>query len=216
MAQLIAIKQHSMKHSKQLFLLITVLFFVSCITVSRQTKTEDINPSLVLWYDKPAAEWTEALPVGNGKIGAMIFGKTENETIQFNEETVWSGQPHDYANKGAHNYLEEIRNLLWKGRQNEAHKLANEKFMSQPFGQLSYLPFGNILLSFRGHDNAENYSRKLDLENAVSSVFYEIDGIQFKREIIASAPGQILAIRLEASKNGALNFTAGLDSPHSD
>jgi alpha-L-fucosidase 2 len=195
-----------------LILSLTILF--SCTRFTGSEKT--MNPSLTLWYDKPATEWTEALPLGNGRIGAMVYGETENETIQFNEETLWSGQPHDYANKGARNYLEELRQLLWEGKQDEAHELGNQHFMSQPFGQMSYLPFGNVLLNFPGHQNVTSYQRQLDLENAVSSIFYELDGVQFKREVFASAPDQALIIRLEASENGALNFAAGLDSPHSE
>ena len=195
------------------FILLTIfpVLFSACQQITEPGK---VNPSLTLWYDQPATEWTETLPLGNGRIGAMVYGETEKETIQFNEETLWSGQPHDYANEGAHNYLEELRQLLWEGKQDEAHELGNQHFMSQPFGQLSYLPFGNIELNFPGHQNVTSYRRQLDLRNAVSSVFYEVDGVQFKREVFASAPAQALIIRLEASESKALNFAAGLNSPH--
>lgn len=196
---------------KQFCLLLIVFFFISC--QCNQGKKE-INPSLVLWYDKPAENWTEALPVGNGRLGAMIYGKTDKEVIQFNEETLWSGQPHDYAHKNAHEVLDELRQLLWDGKQAEAHDLGNERFMSQPFGQLCYQPFGNILLDFPEHDKAINFSRKLDLEDALASVTYEIDGVTYKREIIASEPDQVIALNLVASKKGALSFSVGMDSPH--
>jgi len=202
-----------MKLLSFLSLLITILL-VAC---SRYTEPEkELHPSLTLWYAKPATAWTEALPVGNGRLGGMIYGGTEKETIQFNEETLWSGQPHDYAHPGAYKYLEKIRQLLWTGKQKEAEDLANEHFMSQPFGQLCYEPFGNILLEFPGHEKAINYKRKLDLEDAVFSVLYEIDSVKYKREIFSSSPDQAIIIRLESSKNGALNFTAGMDSPHSN
>ena len=202
-----------MKH-QPLFSIIFIFFlFVHC---NRLTEPDPVNPSLALWYDKPATAWTEALPLGNGRLGAMVYGKTDSEIIQFNEETLWTGQPHDYANEGVHQYLEELRRLLWEGKQDEAHELGNSQFMSQPFGQLSYQPFGNVLLSFPGHENVENYQRRLDLQDAISSVFYEVDGVQFKREVFASTPDQAIVIRLESSKKGGLNFTAGLDSPHSD
>jgi len=175
----------------------------------------DNNPSLSLWYDEPASVWTEALPVGNGRLGAMVYGGKENETIQFNEDTLWSGQPHDYAHEGAHEYLGQLRRLLWEGRQDEAHELGDEHFMSQPFRQTAYLPFGNILLNFPGHESASDYQRRLDIEEALSTVSYKVEGVQFKREVFASRPGQTLAIRLEASGKGNLTFTAGLDSPHS-
>jgi len=201
-----------MKHLSFFVLIISVLSLVSCEGFTEPEKV--LNPSLVLWYDKPAENWTEALPVGNGRLGAMIYGGTENETVQFNEETLWTGQPHDYAHEGAHEVLDELRQLLWDGKQAEAHKLGNERFMSQPFGQLCYQPFGNILLNFPGHENAINYKRKLDLEDALSTVFYEVDGVNFKREIFSSEPDQVTIIRITSSKSGALNFSVGMDSPH--
>jgi len=170
----------------------------------------------MLWYDKPASSWTEALPVGNGRLGAMVYGGIEKETIQFNEETLWSGQPHDYANEGAHEVFDKLRQLLWDGKQNEAHKLGNERFMSDPFGQLNYQPFGNILLGFPDHEKAVNFTRKLDLEDAISSVLYEVEGVEYKREVFASEPDQAIIIQINSSKNEALNFTAGMDSPHSE
>ncbi|HSH19973.1 MAG TPA: glycoside hydrolase family 95 protein, partial [Draconibacterium sp.] len=196
-------------------LLIVVLPFtqLSCNIFSEPEK--ELNPSLTLWYDKPASTWTEALPIGNGRLGAMIYGGTDNETIQFNEETLWSGQPHDYSNPGASQYLDKIRQLLWQEKQDEATKLGNEHFMSQPFGQQCYLPFGNILLNFQGHEKAINYKRQLNLKDAVSTVFYEVDGTKFKREVFASEPGKAIILHLASSKNGALNFSVGMDSPHS-
>lgn len=192
-------------------ILMTTLFF-SC-TYSEPEK--EINPSLDLWYNQPAKAWTDALPLGNGRIGAMIYGGTEKEQIQFNEETLWTGQPHDYAHPGAAAQLGKLRQLLWDGKQNEAHKLGNELFMSQPLGQQAYQPFGDIHLEFEGHENAVNYQRRLNLEDAISSVLYELDGVKFKREVFASAPSQALILRLSASKKGVLNFNVSLSSPHS-
>lgn len=202
-----------MNNLNKLFLFIII--FCTLTAGSFPIAEREKNPSLQLWYNKPATGWTEALPVGNGRLGAMIYGKTDKEMIQFNEETLWSGQPHDYANPGAHQYLGQIRQLLWEGKQKEAEKLANEQFMSQPFGQLCYQPFGNILLDFPGHEKASAYERKLDLENAVSRVDYEVEGVKFTRETFSSEPAQAIIIRLETSRKGALNFSAGLDSPHS-
>jgi alpha-L-fucosidase 2 len=172
---------------KNLIIFATTLFisiFFSC----QSPKEQALNPSLVLHYDMPATTWTEALPIGNGRLAGMIYGGTDSETIQFNEETLWAGQPHDYAKPGAHQYLETLRNLLWEGKQAEAHRLANEQFMSQPFGQFCYQPFGNILLKFPGHENVANYQRLLNLENAISTVAYEMDNIRFTREVFASQP----------------------------
>ena len=194
---------------------ILVLFLVaSCM--QNITLPEAINPSQTLWYNKPSSGWNEALPVGNGRIGGMVYGGLENDTIQFNEETLWTGQPHDYAHKDAYKYLGKLRQLLWAGRQEEAHELGNAHFMSQPFGQQAYQPFGDVLLTFPGHGEAVNYQRSLDLEKAISSVFYEVDGVTFKREVFSSFPGQSMVIHVEAGKKGALNFVAGLDCPHND
>ena len=201
---------------KNLNILILILFLsqTSCTNFSGPDK--ELNPSQTLWYGEPAKQWTEALPLGNGRLGAMVYGRTENEIIQFNEETLWTGQPHDYAHKGAYKYLDKLRQLLWEGKQDEAHKLGNEQFMSQPFGQLCYQPFGNILLNFPGHEKAVNYKRQLNLGNAISSVFYEVEGVNFKREVFATTPDQAVVVHIEADKNGAVNFTAGLNSPHSN
>ena len=116
-----------MNYLKNLFLFLLIFTQIKC---SYSESVKELNPSLVLWYDKPANGWTQALPVGNGRLGAMIYGGKTTDTIQFNEETLWSGQPHDYAHPGAYQYLGKIRNLLWAGKQDEATKLANEEFMS--------------------------------------------------------------------------------------
>ncbi len=153
--------------------------------------------------------------LGNGRLGAMVYGGTVDEIIQFNEETLWTGQPHDYAHEGAYEVLDELRQLLWDGKQDEAHKLGNERFMSSHSGSCAYQPFGNVRLHFPGHENAVNYKRKLDLGRCHFMVSYEVDEVKFRREVFASEPDQAILIRLEASKKGALEFTVGLDSPHS-
>lgn len=196
----------------QIVLVFIVLILFSC----NYSKTDkELNPSLMLWYDKPAANWTEALPVGNGRLAAMVYGGIEKEVIQFNEETLWTGQPHDYAHDNANEVLSELRQLLWEGKQEEAHKLGNERFMSQPFGQFCYQPFGNVLLDFPNHKNATNYKRRLDIEDAISTVIYETEDSKIKREVFASEPNQALVIHIETSNKGKLSFNIGLNSPHS-
>src|SRR6476646_3759587 len=103
---------------------------------------------LTLWYKQPANLWVEALPVGNGRMGAMVFGGIAKERIQFNESTVWTGEPHDYAHKGASKYLNQIRELLWAGKQKEAEDLAMREFMSVPVRQKAYQPFGDLEIEF--------------------------------------------------------------------
>jgi len=167
-----------------------------------------------LSYTEPAKLWVEALPVGNGKLGAMIYGGTAKETIQFNEQTLWTGQPHDYTHTGASKYLNEIRNLLWAGKQNEAQNLAGKEFMSLPLGQQAYQPFGDIILTFPGHENAVNYTRNLSLDNAISSVSYQVNGVTFMRQVFASYPDNAIFVSITASKPQSLNFSVSLNCLH--
>ncbi len=169
---------------------------------------------MTLWYRQPAREWTEALPVGNGRLGAMIFGGTERERLQFNEDTLWTGQPHEYQHDGAVKYLPVVRKLLFEGKQREAEELAGEHMMSVPLRQEKYQPFGDLLLDFPGHGQASDYRRELDIDSAVSTVRYRVGGATFTREVFSSFPHQVIAIRLSCDKPGQLTFNARLDSPH--
>ncbi|PQV50209.1 alpha-L-fucosidase 2 [Jejuia pallidilutea] len=169
-----------------------------------------------LQYDEPAKKWTEALPVGNGTLGAMIYGGVAQEHIQFNEETLWRGQPHDYSNEDAGNYLGEIRQLLTEGKSREAHKLAQDEFMSEPLKQVHYQPFGDMYISFKNHENVTNYKRVLNLNDAISSVSYTINGVEYKREVLVSYPDHIIAVNLTSSTDKALNFDLWLDAIHED
>lgn len=186
------------------------LFFFSCFS----NKETSAPPELQLWYDQPAAEWTDALPIGNGRLGAMIYGGTTIEKIQFNEETVWTGRPHNYVREGAWAYLDDLRKLLWEGKQEEAHKLGNQYFMSDPLRQLSYQPFGDLNLYFPAHEKAENYRRNLNLETATAGVSYEQGGVKYTREFFSSYPDQAIFVRLKSDKKRALNFSINLSSPH--
>ncbi|HYP13661.1 MAG TPA: glycoside hydrolase family 95 protein, partial [Bryobacteraceae bacterium] len=170
---------------------------------------------LELWYREPAAEWTAALPIGNGRLGAMIFGRIAEERIQFNEHTVWTGGPHDYARAGAYRHLDAIRGLLRAGRQREAEELAMREFMGEPLRQNAYQPFGDVLLRFP-HKDATGYRRSLNLDSATASVVYKAEGVEFRREMVASFPAQVIAIRLTASKPHSLSFEATMSSPHTN
>ena len=171
---------------------------------------------LELWYRQPAKLWVEALPVGNGHLGGMIFGGAAHERIQFNEQTVWTGEPHDYSHPGAYRYLGQIRQLLWDGKQKEAEDLAMKEFMSEPIRQRAYQAFGDLLLDFPGipEDGVTAYRRSLDLETALAKVEFTAQGVTYRREMFASHPANLLVIRLTASKPGSLSFTAGLKSAH--
>jgi len=188
-------------------------FLLSLLTLlSFGTKGSD--NTLKLWYNRPAEKWTEALPIGNGSLGAMIFGGVENERIQFNEETLWTGSPHDYARKGASAYLDTIRQLLFQGKQKEAQDLAMKEFMSVPLGQKSYQPFGDLNLHFPGHNEFSRYSRELDLQKAIHRVTYQSGGVTYTRESFASYPDHAIVIRLAAGTKKALRFSLGLDARH--
>jgi alpha-L-fucosidase 2 len=167
-----------------------------------------------LWYNQPAQKWTEALPIGNGRLGAMIFGGVPDERIQFNEDTLWTGQPHDYVRAGASNQLATIRQLLAAGQVKEAVTLAHDKFLSDPVRQKAYQPFGDLHLHFPGRDTVTGYRRELDLTTAIATTTYRSGGITFKREAFASYPDQAIIIHLTADQPGQLNFTLTMDSPH--
>ena len=168
----------------------------------------------LLRYDRPARNWNEALPVGNGRLGAMVFGGVARERIQFNEDTLWTGAPHDYAHPGAAAYLGRIRELLFAGKPREAEQLAMEHFMSVPLGQMAYQPFGDLAIDFPGHESYADYERSLDIGHALSAVKYKVGGTSFAREVFASHPDQIIVVRLTADRRKALAFRLGLDSPH--
>ena len=166
------------------------------------------------WYTRPATQWVEAIPVGNGRLGAMVFGGTAHEQIQFNETTVWTGAPREYQHPGAAKALPQIRALLAQGKQAEAEALAMKEFMSVPLRQEKYQPFGDLRLELAGHDRATGYRRTLDLDAAVTTVQYQVGGVTFRREVLASHPAQVIAVRISADRPGAVSFTVGMDSPH--
>ena len=168
----------------------------------------------ILQYHKPAEKWVEALPIGNGHMGAMVFGRTAQERIQFNEDTLWTGQPQDYQNPGAAEALPEIRRLLFEGKQREAEQLAMQRFMSNPLQQCAFQPFGDLNLAFAGHDTPAAYRRWLDLDTALAGVAYTVDGVRYTREVFASYPDRVIVVRVSADRPGALTFKASFTSPH--
>lgn len=192
----------------------TLLFLILAVICSTSISAKESPNYLKLWYNKPAQKWTEALPVGNGRLGAMIFGGVENDRIQFNEETLWTGAPNDYAHKGASKYLAQIRQLLADGKQKEAEDLAMAEFMSVPLKQKTYQAFGDLNLHFANQAVFTNYYRELDLTNAICRVSYQSNGVNFTREYLSSNPDQVIAIRLTADQKKALNFTLDMDALH--
>ncbi|HWD39521.1 MAG TPA: glycoside hydrolase family 95 protein [Fimbriimonas sp.] len=172
----------------------------------------DHHEELKLWYDKPASEWVEALPVGNGRIGAMVFGGTPAERIQLNEGSLWQGGPHDYDHPGAFDALSEARRLIFAGEYRAAGDLVNEKMMSQPLNQAAYQALGDLNLAFDHRGEVENYRRELDLDSAICNTSYRVGDVEFVREVFVSHPHQILVVRLKASRPGHVAFTCKLES----
>src|SRR5574344_811493 len=136
----------------------------------------------ILWYDKPAAVWTEALPLGNGRLGAMVYGTPGIEQIQLNEETIWAGRPNNNANPEALEYLPKVRDLVFAGKYQEAQTLASEKVMSKTNSGMPYQSFGELRIAFPGDTNYTNYYRELSIDSARTIVRYDVDGVQYKRE----------------------------------
>lgn len=167
-------------------------------------------PTTALWFRQPATEWNHALPVGNGRLGAMIFGGTAHEHIQLNEETLWSGGPYNPVTKGAYKALPEIRRLLFAGDVPRAHDLFGRTMMGVPYEQMKYQPLGDLLIDFPGHERVADYRRSLDLDSAVARVSYVVNGVTFTRDVFSSAPDQAIVIRLSADRPGALTFSAQL------
>ena len=171
-----------------------------------------------LWYNTPAQTWTQALPVGNGVIGGMVYGTPAVERIQLNEETIWAGQPNNVVNPHAKDALPEVRRLIFEGKYKEAQDLANAKVMPNAVGQnmgMPYQPFGDLYIAMPGHADYTNYERFLDLDNAKTVVRYTVEGVRYEREVIAPFGGNdVIAIHLIASDKGKITFTTHLTTPH--
>ena len=195
-----------MKNFKKLVFLIS-LVFLGC-TKSNGKKTAPIN----LWYEQPAANWMQALPVGNGRLGAMIFGGTNHERIQLNEDSMWSGGP-DWGNsKGSKTDLEEIRKLLKNGDAHKVDELIVERFSYKSVVR-SHQTMGDLYIDFLEDRTIENYTRTLNLEDAVTKVKYDANGKKYSQKVYASAADDVLIIELETEDATGLNLSLRLDRP---
>ncbi len=165
----------------------------------------------VLWYPQPGYEIiTEGLPLGNGRLGALVLGDPAAERLALNEDTLWSGRPHDPVNPDALRDLPEVRRLVFAGEYQKAADLANRSLVGTPRRQSSYQPLGDLLLDFPGHARATDYRRELDLDTAIARVSYTVDGVRYTREHFVSSPAQALVVRLTADRPGMINFAARL------
>lgn len=187
--------------------LFTSIFLVASLVLFCQ------KTPLKLWYTKPAEKvWEAALPVGNGRLAAMVYGNPASELISLNEGTVWSGSPSRNDNPKALKALPEIRKLLFEDKWQQANKLAEENIQATENHGMMYQPVGDLKLQFAGHENYTSYHRELNLENAITTTTYKVSGVTFKREVFASIPGQIIVVRLTADKPASLSFTASMAS----
>lgn len=185
-----------------------ITIFIVSVFLSLSVSGKD----LVLWYKQPARAWTEALPLGNSRLGVMVYGGTENEELQLNEETVWGGGPHRNDNPNALAALPDIRKLIFEGRSREAQALVAKNFETSRNG-MPYQTMGSMLLHFPGHESVTDYYRDLNIEKAVATTRYKVGGVTYNREVFASFTDDVIVIRLTADKLGSLSFSASYKSP---
>lgn len=189
-------------------------FTFSLLIVSYLSSSQEVK-SLKLWYTKPSGNtWENALPIGNGQLGAMVYGNVEKETIQLNEHTVWSGSPNRNDNPEALAALPEIRQLIFDGKQKDAERLANKVIITKKSHGQMFQPVGNLHLTFDGHGNYTDYYRELDLERAVAKTAYTVNGVKYTREILASFPDRVIVMHLTADKPNSLSFVASYATQH--
>jgi alpha-L-fucosidase 2 len=164
-----------------------------------------------LWYDTPADDWNKALPVGNGRIGGMVFGQPLNEKIQLNEDSVWSGGKRTRNNPSALPNLQKVRDLLFDEKIEEAEKIVLDAFCGTPVNERHYMPLGDLSITHFKDSVCDYESRSLDLETAVCSCAYSVDGVRYEREIFVSEPSQVMALRMTSSEKGSINVRVGID-----
>ncbi|WP_304196483.1 glycoside hydrolase family 95 protein, partial [Flavobacterium alvei] len=189
----------------------------NCILITISVFYGNAQQKLKLQYDKPATNWNEALPLGNGRLGAMVFGNPQKEELQLNEETVWAGEPGNNVPKNVFSNIEGIRKLLFEGKNKEAQALALTTFPRQAPKDLNYgMPYqtvGSLWIEFSGHEKYSDYKRDLDIEKAVSSVSYKVNGITYKREMLTSFSDDVIIVKLTADKKKSISFSLSATSP---
>lgn len=181
-----------------------------------QAQTVPLQNHNEMWYDEPAVLWTEALPLGSGRLGAMIFGNPAQERLQLNEETIWAGKPNNNANPEALEWIPKIRELVFAGKYREAQDLCT-KYVKSPTNQgMPYQPFGDLRLTFPGHEDYSQYRRSLDLDSALAVVEYDLKDVHFRRECFTSLVDSVVVLHLTASRPGQITFTTQLTTPQQD
>lgn len=194
-------------------LLASGLAFAAALIFSPTGRAADPAGALTLWYRQPATNWTSALPVGNGRLGAMVFGGVGREHLQLNEDTLYAGGPYDADNTNAFAALPEVRRLIFAGQYDAAASLIGKKMMGNPIKQMPYETVGDLFLTFPTNATVTDYRRDLNLDTAVAGVSYTADGVHFKREIFSSPVDQVIVVRLTADQWGKISFTAEMKTP---
>ena len=190
-----------------------IIIFLEISLIQAQTVQNSPANDLKLWYDQPAKLWVEALPLGNGRLGAMVFGNPFREQIQLNENTIYAGGPYRNDNHDALDALTEIRQLIFEGKFAEAEQLACQKIISQGAHGMPYQTAGEVYLSFPGHEACSDYYRELNLEKAVATTTYKVKGTRFTREVFASFSDQVIIVRITADNPGKINFAVSVNRP---
>src|SRR6266540_3261630 len=194
---------------RRLFIAVAAVLALSLslrAAIEQPTPTQDLR----LWYRQPAANWNEALPIGNGRLGAMVFGGVADERLQLNEDTVWAGEKRDRLNPAGPAAVAEVRRLLFAGKAVEAEALADKAIIATPRRMPPYQPLGDLKLHFPAGGTATAYQRALDLDSAIAGVTFVIDGTTYTREVFSSAVDQAIVVRLTKSGPGKIGFTATL------
>ncbi|NOW96401.1 glycoside hydrolase N-terminal domain-containing protein [Mucilaginibacter sp. SG564] len=198
---------------KALILIILFTILVSSFTWAQSNKPVSPDNRCRLWYSKPATSWNEALPIGNGYIGGMIFGNAQQERVQLNESTIWGGGPNNNIDSAAKPHIEEIRALLFQKKYEEAQAAANKYLGPKGNSGMPYQLAGNLYIDFPAQPEVKNYYRDLDIKNALATVHYNSEGVEYKREYFTSFKQNVLLVRLTASKPGMINCKVRLQSP---
>ena len=225
-------KEHLMKHQNLFLRYIRFSVLVGCYLLAANcgsARAADVAPAqapvefaepasapaepLCLWYRTPAESWVQALPLGSGRLGAMVFGGVDKEHLQLNEDTLYAGGPYDPTNPTALAALPQARQLIFDGKYREADRLIGQKMMAKPLRQMPYQTAGDFWLAFPPLTRVEQYRRELNLDTAISRVTYRADGVVYMREVFASPVDQVIVVRLTADKPGSISFAATMSSP---
>ncbi len=197
-----------------------LLFTAGIFLLSDPLHAEETQGDLRLWYDQPAVEWVEALPIGNGRLGAMVFGDPAHDRLQLNEDTVWAGEPGNNLPEGFLEKLPDARRLIFEGQYQEAEALLMQVIPRQATPESNYgMPYqtvGDLLIDFPEHESVEDYQRELDLRQAICKVSYALEGVTFTREYLSTAVDQVIAVRLSADRAGSIRCNLRFETPQKE